>query len=69
MGSLAVGLFNRGNVATKVTVSWSELGINGTQRVRDLWRHQDLGRFSERFDAFVSRDGVVLVTVVPVAVE
>lgn len=61
-GSLAVGLFNRGDVATKVTVNWPDLGINGARRIRDLWRQKDLGVFSEKFDATVTRHGVVLVT-------
>lgn len=68
-GSLAVGLFNRGDAAATITVSWRELGINGPQRVRDLWRQKDLGTFSEKFDAVVSRHGVVLITVVPIKQE
>ena len=44
-GSLAVGLFNRGDVAAKVAVNWPELRINGNRRVRDLWRQKDLEYF------------------------
>jgi alpha-galactosidase len=62
-GSHAVGLFNRGTNATQVTVNWSDLGIKGRHRVRDLWRQQDLGRFSNEFSAEVPRHGVVLVRV------
>jgi alpha-galactosidase len=65
-GSWAVGLFNRGDVPTKVKVSWPELGINGTRMIRDLWRQTDLGAFSEKFEAMVSRHGVVLIRVMPI---
>ena len=38
-GSKAVGLFNvSGDLASPVTVKWSDLGITGKQTVRDLWR-------------------------------
>ena len=44
-GSIAVGLFNRGEKAADVTAEWTDLGITGKQRVRDLWRQKDLGSF------------------------
>ena len=59
-GSLAVGLFNRDEMDMKVAVSWSELGITGTQRVRDLWRQKDLGTFDGEFGTIVPRHGTVL---------
>lgn len=62
-GSKAVGLFNLGEDQAKVVVSWSELGITGKRRVRDLWRQQDLGAFSDEFQASVPRHGVVLVKI------
>jgi alpha-galactosidase len=64
-GSKAVGLFNRGSREATVTLNWSDLGIEGKQVVRDLWRQQDLGEFTEKFDATVGRHGVVLVRVIP----
>jgi|WetSurMetagenome_2_1015567.scaffolds.fasta_scaffold00070_22 alpha-galactosidase len=60
-GSVAVGLFNRGDKAVKMTVQWPDLGITGRQRVRDLWRQKDLGRYDTRFSAKVRRHGVVMV--------
>ena len=60
-GSIAVGLFNRGENETEVTANWTDLGINGNQTVRDLWRQKDLGRFKDKFTASVSRHGVVMV--------
>ena len=64
-GSLAVGLFNRGVVANRVTAKWSDLGLSGKQRVRDLWRQADIGEFDSQFDASVPRHGAVLVRIWP----
>jgi alpha-galactosidase len=60
-GSKAVGLFNCGSTAETGTVSWSELRVSGKRMVRDLWRQQDLGRFSEKYSAAIPPHGVVLI--------
>ncbi len=65
-GSLAVGLFNRGEGLKTVTANWSALGLGGPQKVRDLWRQQDVGIFDGLFQAVVGRHGVVLVRMIPV---
>ena len=62
-GSLAVGLFNRDEMDMKVAVKWSELGISGTQKVRDLWRQKDLGSFSDEFSSVVPRHGALFVKI------
>ena len=59
-GSKAVGLFNRGEMQSKVTVRWSDLAIAGTQRVRDLWRQRDIGLLSGSFGTQVPRHGAVM---------
>ena len=59
----AVGLFNRGDSAAKVSVTWKELGMHGKLQVRDLWAHKDLGRIADQFSAQVPAHGVVLITV------
>jgi alpha-galactosidase len=64
-GSIAVGLFNRGDEAAKMTALWSDLGITGKQKVRDLWRQKDLGTYNEKFAAKVGRHGVVMVRMWP----
>ncbi len=64
-GSMAVGLFNRGEGESKVTANWSELGLSGKQIVRDLWRQKDLGEFETQFAANVARHGVLLVRLRP----
>ncbi len=62
-GSKAIGLFNRGETETSVTVNWYDLGLTGKHLVRDLWRQKDLGKSKDSFSASVPRHGVVLVRV------
>jgi alpha-galactosidase len=64
-GSLAAGLFNLGEQERTIALSWSELGLKGRQRVRDLWRQRELGIFPRRFAVPVARHGVVLVRLWP----
>ncbi len=64
-GSIAVGLFNRGEKAAMVTAFWADLGIEGKQRVRDLWRQKDLGIVDESFSSEVGRHGAVMVRMWP----
>jgi alpha-galactosidase len=62
-GTMAVGLFNRGLQAVKMTAQWSELGLRGSQPVRDLWLQQDLGNFTGSFTATVPAHGAVMVKI------
>ncbi|HVS34487.1 MAG TPA: hypothetical protein VMS17_02830, partial [Gemmataceae bacterium] len=62
-GTVAVGLFNRGGSAAEVTAKWSDVGVQGEQPVRDLWRQKDLGTFADSFKATVPRHGAVLVKI------
>jgi alpha-galactosidase len=64
-GAYAVGLFNRGASSAKVTARWSDVGIDGSARVRDLWKHEDLGASAEVFSSDVPSHGVTLVRVEP----
>jgi alpha-galactosidase len=64
-GSKAIGLFNRGYSEAPVAANWSDLGLIGKQKVRDLWRQKDLGDFTGAFTASVPRHGVVLVRLWP----
>ena len=64
-GSKAVGLFNRGEMEAPVTAKWSELGIEGTWRVRDLWRQKDLGEMSGEIQVKVGRHGGALFRLSP----
>lgn len=75
-GSLALGLFFTGSnipeeafnwdgkpQSAKVGITWNELGLQGKQSVRDLWRQKDLGVFDTGFETDMPYHGVVLVKV------
>jgi alpha-galactosidase len=65
-GSLAVGLFNRDEMDMPVSVTWAELGIRGSHRVRDLWRQKDITTAGDAFTTVVPRHGTVFVRVTAV---
>jgi alpha-galactosidase len=62
-GTIAVGLFNRGPEPATVVAKWSDLGIEGSQPVRDLWLQKDLGRVRDQLSATVPRHGVLFVRI------
>ena len=79
-GSIAVGLFNvdpyfiqwdksRGDSIqrskTGMVLNFSDLGLRGRYRVRDLWRQRDLGSFEDRFSTAVPYHGVQLIRLIP----
>ncbi|HEY7307401.1 MAG TPA: glycoside hydrolase family 27 protein [Bryobacteraceae bacterium] len=64
-GSYAVGLFNRGEASAKVTSRWSDVGLSGTGKVRDLWTHTNLGSVPNEYSADVAPHGGVLIRVEP----
>jgi alpha-galactosidase len=68
-GSVAVGFFNLTTVPRPISADWKQLGLNGTQTVRDVWRHHELGPFSDSFSAWVPPHGVILVRLTPVDTE
>ncbi len=63
-GSLVVGLFNLGEAAADVSVTWEDLGISGSAQVRDVWADEDLGAH-EGFTATLAAHGTQLITVTP----
>lgn len=50
-GSYTVALFNLGKTDTDVTAKWSDIGLDGSATVRDLWTHKDLGTAKGSFTA------------------
>ena len=63
-GSWAVGLLNRNDSENKnIRIDWKELGINGERQIRDLWKHEDLGRFSDYFGSSVAPHQCVVVRI------
>jgi len=59
--SVAVGLFNRGNVPDVATLDLADIERSGTHRIRDLWRQQDIGETDAFFRAEVPAHGVILI--------
>jgi alpha-galactosidase len=64
-GSLAVGLFNLDESPKSLTVTWQQLGLQQPQRVRDLWRQRDIGKFTDDFKSEVPQHGVKMVRLWP----
>ncbi|MCA0753764.1 hypothetical protein KP806_01790 [Paenibacillus sp. N4] len=50
-GSYTVGLFNLGSEPETVKVNWSDIGLTGSATVRDLWSHEELGKFDTGFSS------------------
>jgi alpha-galactosidase len=62
-GSQAVGLFNRGESLTKMTLDFTSIGVPSTAKLRDLLDHKDLGTIQSSYSVEVPTHGVVLVKV------
>jgi alpha-galactosidase len=48
-GSYTVALYNLGRTDKDITVNWSDLGLAGSAKVRDLWERKDLGSANGKF--------------------
>jgi alpha-galactosidase len=66
-GSRAVVLLNRGPSATKIDVSWTDIGYPDSlpASVRNLWTANDLGKQTGTYSADVPSHGVVMLTIKP----
>jgi len=62
-GTFAVGLFNRGPEATRMNLPLSQLGLTGTQAIRDIWQQKDLPRIAGTFSTTVPRHGVAFLRI------
>jgi alpha-galactosidase len=60
-GDKAIGIFNRSGKYQKITLNWSDLGITGYTKVRDVWRQKYLITDNKTFTTGVPSHGVVLV--------
>lgn len=59
-GSRAVGIFNMDDVFHKTTtLLWSDLGIEGEHRVRDIWRQEDIGVLKDNLTAKINPHGCI----------
>ena len=59
-GSQVVGLFNKGDSATQMTVRLEQVGIRGTAIIRDLRRREEVGSASGDIATNVSGHGCAL---------
>ncbi len=62
-GTTAVGLVNSTVQAAKINADWSLLGVKGSQPVRDLWLHKNVGSFSGSYSVEVPAHGCVLLKI------
>ncbi|MGO8816972.1 MAG: hypothetical protein ACLQVG_20210 [Terriglobia bacterium] len=60
-GSVALGLFNLDDSSRKITMSLTDLGLNGNWKARDVWRQKEIGAVPGEFSAEVPRHGVIMV--------
>jgi alpha-galactosidase len=60
-GSFAVGLFNLSESPRTISVTLTGLGVDGSWRVRDLWRQKEIGAVSGSLSSEVAPHGVVFV--------
>jgi alpha-galactosidase len=59
-GRLAIGMFNRGTQNGLITLKWEDAKLTGSQKVRDLWQHKDLGSFDHELTLQVPKHGAQL---------
>ncbi|WP_200933954.1 X2-like carbohydrate binding domain-containing protein [Microbacterium sp. Leaf320] len=65
-GTYTVALYNLGRADADITVDWSDIGLDGSAKVRDLWAGKNLGSEADGFTAeSVPIHGVRLLKVTP----
>jgi alpha-galactosidase len=62
-GSTAAGIFNRSDAEREMTCVFKYIKVNGRQKVRDLWKQEDIGEFDTSFSVKVNSHGVRLVRI------
>ncbi len=66
-GSRAVVLFNRSESAVQISVNWNEIGYPGHLKavVRDLWKKENIGEYTNEYSDLVPPHGVVALRISP----
>ena len=64
----AVMLLNRSAQSAEISVSWSDIGLEGDCSIRDIWEKADVGTTSDGYSATVPSHGVVFLKVTESAV-
>lgn len=62
-GTKAIGIFNISDKDDVIRFYWNNLRLGDKQKVRDLWRQKDLGRFNSMFATKVAAHGVTLIKI------
>jgi alpha-galactosidase len=62
-GTIAVAVFNRGSEDGKWLLRWSDIGLTGTQPIRDLWQQKDFGDFEGNFGGSIPAHGSMLIKI------
>jgi hypothetical protein len=64
-GSYTVALFNMSSSPKSVQGRWSDIGLTGAGKVRDMWARKDLGTFAGGYGALLPPHGSRLFKVTP----
>ena len=59
-GSTVVAAFNRAEREKSVRVAWSDLGLTGQLKARDLWKHEDFSLSGDPVTVTIPKHGVVM---------
>jgi hypothetical protein len=62
-GGKYLALFNTKDQDAELTVSAKEVGVSRFSKMRDLWKHQDIGRFRKNFKVTIPKHGAVIYAV------
>ena len=60
-GSWVVGLFNREQSAATRTLELSKIGLSGSWKARDLWKHVDEGTVTDKIEAIIPSHGCKII--------
>lgn len=60
-----VALFNTTDALAKVSVTWAEIGLSGSAKVRDLWAQKNLGGFADGYSTEIPPHGTALYRISP----
>jgi alpha-galactosidase len=64
-GDYAIGLLNRGSESQNITATWRQLNLSGKYMARDLWKHKDLGTYSEKISRSIKPHQTILLRITP----
>jgi len=59
-GAHAIAFFNRAAEPAKITIKWTEIGMDGQPKLRDLWTHQDVAWPGPEYSATIPGHGVIM---------